>query len=670
VSGHGHDQARDGSDRGAADVDTTPARGGSGTGTGTGTAKLRMMLVGGVPDPGAIAALLQAHQAEQAQMMGVLHASLGNSFVQSVIQLSPTAPPAPKTQTVPLATEEDLKAQADKLTAEQLLKTNTLDSAKNATQALDILLEVDEAHRGRVIDGIDDKAFENLLSRLNEADRVKLAKLVTASKNPRRKLLLWGEQHVGQAEGDLARMKGDIGREAPKMESQYEGEGMVDDPDAIEKTEATYTRAQRLNRRRHERRTAAVASTKQEVAQETKYLLAKDKKGELTLEQVDELIARKDAEYEIERDHNINLTGEGTYKDGSPVMWEKDELKEVELTLERLPQLQDPVSVKELRRVKGPEYPLKKGGERFSDHIEITGWGATTSPGFGHGGNKREGVSDEFKKEHGDNIGTLEFVLTHEIGHDVAANDPKAMEAFTKAAGWKKVKVDALRADNIQETDIAKLEETRSLPNAADFEIASTTTTYKPIQNSKDEFWALPRTAVPTMDEQTPSEIVNGETTTKVDTWQYARTDPDEQFAEVYAKAVHVPEKLHDELVDRPTIAAKEAQDRVAKLQAQIKTLKADASIKDRDAKLARLQAQLGEMKQVAAEKELAKQQRGDEFRIMRNDVFHADKATAMALQRLQAAKVSKEKLEEFEKAAARMSTPEQIAMLEKEAMK
>src|SRR5262249_32565726 len=162
---------------------------------------------------------------------------------------------------------------ADKVTAEQLLKTSTLDSAKDATEALDILLEVDEAHRGRVIDGIDDKAFENLLSRIDKSDRVKLAKLVSASKNPKRKLLLWGEQHVGTAEADLARLKGDAGRDVPKHK-QVDDDGTVtyeEDEDEKAEIEGSYTRAQRLNRKRHDRRTAAVKSTKKEVAQETKY---------------------------------------------------------------------------------------------------------------------------------------------------------------------------------------------------------------------------------------------------------------------------------------------------------------------------------------------------------------------------------------------------------------
>jgi Na+-translocating ferredoxin:NAD+ oxidoreductase RnfC subunit len=54
----------------------------------------------------------------------------------------------------------------------------------------------------------------------------------------------------------------------------------------------------------------------------------------------------------------------------------------------------------------------------------------------------------------------------------------------------------------------------------------------------------------------------------------------------------------------------------------------------------------------------------------MREDVFHTDKAVAIALERLKAKKASKAKLETFEQRAAVASTPEQIAYVENEAMK
>lgn len=70
------------------------------------------------------------------------------------------------------------------------------------------------------------------------------------------------------------------------------------------------------------------------------------------------------------------------------------------------------------------------------------------------------------------------------------------------------------------------------------------------------------------------------------------------------------------------------------------------------------------------ANKDTAKQQRGDEFRIMRSDVFQTDQAVAIALKRLKTKKISAAQMAAFEGRAATASTPEQIAYLEKEATK
>lgn len=64
----------------------------------------------------------------------------------------------------------------------------------------------------------------------------------------------------------------------------------------------------------------------------------------------------------------------------------------------------------------------------------------------------------EFKQKYGDTISSQEFVVAHEVGHDVAHQETKAFEAMTKATGWKKVKVDELRKDHVSEHDIERLD--------------------------------------------------------------------------------------------------------------------------------------------------------------------------------------------------------------------
>lgn len=62
-----------------------------------------------------------------------------------------------------------------------------------------------------------------------------------------------------------------------------------------------------------------------------------------------------------------------------------------------------------------------------------------------------------------------------------------------------------------------------------------------------------------------------------------------------------------------------------------------------------------------------AVQQRGEQFRIMRDDVFDTDRAASQAVGRLQLAGISGPRLAAFEEAAARVSTPDQIAALERQ---
>src|SRR6266545_3667169 len=102
----------------------------------------------------------------------------------------------------------------------------------------------------------------------------------------------------------------------------------------------------------------------------------------------------------------------------------------VRTTLARLPDdhVRNLKGLIELHRV--PTYNVfdGTGGEHHGTTIDITDWGAMAGPGFRHGGDPREVVSDDFRRKHGDKIGTLEFVLTHEIGHDVAETHKKAFE--------------------------------------------------------------------------------------------------------------------------------------------------------------------------------------------------------------------------------------------------
>ncbi len=190
--------------------------------------------------------------------------------------------------------------------------------------------------------------------------------------------------------------------------------------------------------------------------------------------------------------------------------------------------------------------------------------------------------------------------------------------------------------------------------------IAGKTKTYSPIKD-KDTYWGVDQTAIPSA----PAPDPNSPDAKPKDTWQYARVNPQEHFAELYAKAVHVPEKLHEDLVARPAAEASKARADVETQEHAIARL--EASRYPNALKVAEMRTMLTALKNDAAIATRAEKQRGEQFSVMRNDVFHTDKAVAAASARLQAQKVSPEKLREFGQRAARASTPEQVEVLERE---
>jgi hypothetical protein len=605
-----------------------------------------------VDDPG--------HGTASPPVLGFHHESAGS------IQLNPNAPQRmPVPGPPPLAKEADLEARASRMEAERLLTSKKLESGDNATKAMELLIDVPEQQRGKVIDDLDDKAFENLLDRVPHDQRERFAKLVDGSKKPARKLRLWGEFHKSRARNDLRRLKGDTGAEDPY--TQRDIDDLTKEPGQPEREEeeidheepGSRTDPQDRNLDKHRRRTASVVGTHGEIDRETDRLLEKAKKGELTLAEVDAVRERKDLEYEIERDNNIQLTANEVRADKEPVMWSAPELELVRTTLARLPDahVRGASTFKELHRKMSQNiFTDGTGGLHQGDTIDITDWGASTGKGFKHGGDPREMVSDAFRRDHGDTVGTLEYVLTHEIGHDVADHDPKAFEKFQKAAGWTEMTTGALKSDHVTPTDLAALEAARANPNQAQLDIGGTQKTYSPIKD-KETFWGVDRTAIPaapTADPSDPEARPN-------DTWQYARVNPQEHFAEVYAKAVHVPKQLHHDLVAQPAEDAQRARDAVEAQQRAIAHLESSSSD---GLKLVEMRARLATLEQEKTLAIRAERQRGEEFSVMRNDVFHTDKAVAAVKSRLQAQAVSADKIREFEKQAAIASTPEQVEVL------
>ncbi len=582
------------------------------------------------------------------------------------IQLNPNAPQRlPVPGPPPLANEDDLKARADRMTAESLLKSKALESGENATKAMEILVDVPENKRGKVIDDLDDKAFENLLDRVPHDQRERFAKLVNGSKNPARKLRLWAESHKSRARNDLRRFKGDVGPDSSINEQHIEEltrEPGTPEPEYDASDNDERTDQQEANLGRHTRRTTSVVGTHGEIDDETERLLEKAKTGALTLADVDAVRERKDLEYEIERDNNLQLTSENVLRPESKerVEWSVAELQQVRTTLARLPDehVRGAGSFDELeRKLSRNIYTDGTGGAHQGRTIDIRDWASTSGKGFSHGGNAREIVSDDFKRDHGNTISPLEYVLTHEIGHDVAKNtNAKAFENFKRVAGWQELGTDALREDGVTPDKLAELEKARPNPNEKQLNIGGDRRTYSPIPE-KQTFWGIDQTAIP----EEHAGVDRTDPNAPTDPWGYSRVNPAEHFADVYAKAVHVPKQLHHDLVEEPAKEAQRARDELKKQEDAVAQMEASSP---RSSRLAEMRKQLATLEEEHVVAARAEKQRGEQFSVMRNEVFHTDQAVTAVSARLQAQGVSATKIADFKREAAIVSTPEQVEAL------
>lgn len=568
------------------------------------------------------------------------------------------------------ANDDVLQAQTNAADATRLLtsKDGDLSAGKNATEAMDLLLEIPADQRGRIIDGLDKRAFDALLDRVPAGEREKFAGLLAGSKNPERKLALFKEAHLSQVRNDVGRAKGDVGVDDLRTEHAFNKLTSELDPKAQKKADKKWRKqhaseltpggVEAADAKRTDKQKAALADHKRHVdraVHTTEELdfditqLKGDGKTPLALADVDALIARKNLEYSIEKKHDLDITNDMGKGANDPArQWKTEELERVALTLDRQP-LSYPLH--EIHRRQG----TPSVGAVYSDgKISVNDDGVNENLSFRHGGDARQGVDKDFTDAHGKTVSTLEYVMTHEIGHGVDRAHPEAYEKFKKAAGWQEVGKEALVADGLSqaELDDAELQRTQQM-----YSTAGNRRDYRGIEN-KDTFWAVDHTAIPNSIWDRPEMKSDPE----VDKWGYSHRSPDEHFAEVYAKAIHRPTELHEDLVTRPAERATAAKKELADQEKQLKSL---AATKANEAKRAELERKIARSRGNVEETERAVKQRGDEFSVMRNDVFHTDDAAKQARGRLSLS-LDEKQLAEFDRQAAALSTPEQIATLER----
>jgi flagellar biosynthesis chaperone FliJ len=387
---------------------------------------------------------------------------------------------------------------------------------------------------------------------------------------------------------------------------------------------------------------------------------------------------RKQAEHVMEMKYNLNITNEeGVRKNGSKIVWTKQELDALEGSFGQIP-LEHMAGNKKLKELRREDIALWDGkpktsiGGMHSDGVITvfdSGSGTTGSAGFRHGGDNRELASPYICSKCGTKITVMDMVVTHEIGHDIHDQNDATFDKYKKASGWESHSEKDLKKAGLTDAEIQQMKTTRPQGYGSRTTIIKNGKIYMVDPYNKSGFLAVDDTALPAPQHADPTDptktVVESETGaggTDKDTWAYARSNFKDHFAEHYAKAVHTPEKLYKDLVEHPAARTQELQTTVATWQQQLDALKAAGA--DATA-IADRQKQIDAVNNELAHAQKAQKQRKAEFDIMRNDIFHADTATNDAYARLKSKGVSEDKLREFQEKAAQASTPEQIKTLE-----
>lgn len=565
-----------------------------------------------VGDVAATAKYLREYRGDTAPLMRQLHATRGNAFVQQVLAQT-TQPSAPAMTGGMMALTQQGHSHQDQMriddaaasAARSLDGQGAMDpTGAEATAGMRALLKLPSHLIGDAVAKLTDEQFNHLLDLVPEGNREELVHLVKNTTDPGRKIQLWSVYHKAHVMADANR-----------------------DPAGTDKE----------SKRRHAAKVKAAKATAGEVDEETMFMAQKaGKTGHMfTVEDVDKLIARKDTEHEMEMKYNVNFTTQGGARaDGSHIHWRNSELKAFDQTLSRLPEghLAGNAGLTEMRRQDkvfwDAEKKIELGGLATGTEVQV----ADNSSSPNGSGQKRQGADAKI----GEEVSDIEWLMTHELGHNVGNKHGKAYDAYQKANGWEWHDHDT---SALTRAEKRKLDSARKLDFQHRQLVHKNGRTYQ-IDQDGPGFISRLEGSVP----DATDSVASGKDGSDTDPWAYARTRGHEQFAEHYNRAVHVPENVYLDLVENPHIAVEDAKEALANATTADEKKQAQQNLKTA---------------------ERAEKARKKSFEIMRNDVFGTKQAQDAAEKRLIARNVDPAVLVAFVEAAARLSTPAQIAHLE-----
>jgi hypothetical protein len=398
---------------------------------------------------------------------------------------------------------------------------------------------------------------------------------------------------------------------------------------------------------RNVRRDRAAASTKDEVARE----IVEARQGGVTGAEVGDIVARKQLEGDIEMRYGIELT-DAAAKGHAQKHWSTDDLGQIDGALAEIP-------VHHLRALgaihRADKSSSEKAGGMFdnqSGNLEIFDQATLNGPNAGIG-SPLSGRMGNRRGARNNRVTSVADVFQHEIGHAAAKADPRAYQKFIQAAGWKKIGDKDLEGLSAQDRGhLASERKQRDAaiagkPTAHDHGVAERPITkdgqiYQ-VDRYDGGYLARDQDAIP---------AGSG--------WDYASSAPQEHFAEVYAKALQIPETLHEEMIAGPKRAYEQAA-------AQLNTKQmnrlfgglfgmdapttADGDLKAAEAEVARLR-HMAESRQA-------------QWNVMRQDVFGVTDAEVNRQAKMLAESgASKDDVKDFRDRAAMAMTPKQLERL------
>ena len=509
--------------------------------------------------------------------------------------------------------------------------------------ALGILNGLDPALQGRAIEQMSQDNFDTMIGEVDTMDAVGFQSLFENTHDPARKLQLWAAYHRGQVAVDAA----------AQAELTSDDGGWWPFNDTAEQEE---------NARMNDRRDEIVASSNAEVDDEVSFAMTELAAGRLTEADIQDLAQRKQHEHEIEMQYNVNLVNDtGARTDGKKLCWSDSELTQISNAMARMPAshtTHNPM-LQEVRRsemaVRNGVNKPNIGGDHGGGVIRVYDTGVNGN--YRHTGDQPEHVDPSVSTQ--TPLTPLEETIVHEVGHDVHDQNDDAFRRFQAACGWQTGQTNAqLTTAGVSAAQLADL----TAGNVSEVEVNGRVYRVDPYLTNADgtpRFVGYDQGSIPT--------TANGATPNQTggnDTWEYARTNPKDHFAETYQKAVHMPETLAHDLVDAPAarVATAEASRNILRqdltdLRAQVPPPSAAELQAAQDA-LTQSEAQVTD----ARSDQSAQQTQWD---IMRNDIFHGDRATTDAVGRLEARGVPADRVAAFRAQAGRLQTPEQIALLE-----